>query len=96
MEVAIVNYGILQSYVPTAARPALDLAWTIVTEMSFYLVLPLYAVIVGRGERTAPQQVRRELIALAMLVLVSIAWRSYFAWGTPPQRFHWYASQNDV
>jgi peptidoglycan/LPS O-acetylase OafA/YrhL len=93
---ALVNYGLLQTFVETAARPGIAVAWTIGTEMTFYLLLPLYAALLARGTRTVERQFRRELIGIAALVLIAIAWRSWFIWGDVPRSWHWYTFQSNV
>jgi peptidoglycan/LPS O-acetylase OafA/YrhL len=91
---AIVNYGLLQSFVDTAAPPGLGLAWTIGTEMTFYLALPLYAALLARGNRPAERQLHREMAGLAALVLVSVAWRLLFIVWTLPPSLRWYGSHS--
>ena len=68
-------YGFLQVYVPGAS--GLIAAWSLCIEVSFYLLLPLYAWIMRRVWRngTREQRVRRELVALAGLALASIVVR---------------------
>jgi peptidoglycan/LPS O-acetylase OafA/YrhL len=90
---AIVNYGMLQLYVETAARPGLGLAWTIGTEMTFYLVLPAYVLLLARGGARPERQLRKELIGIAALIGLSIAWRTLFLFWTLPPSLHWYQSK---
>jgi peptidoglycan/LPS O-acetylase OafA/YrhL len=90
---AIVNYGMLQNYVDTAARPGLPLAWTIGTEMTFYLVLPGYALLLALGKAGPSRQLRKELAGIATLVVLAIAWRALFLYWTLPHPLHWYQGQ---
>lgn len=87
----LVNYGLLQEYVQTHARPGMALAWTIGTEMMFYALLPAYAWLLARG-RTDDRRalLRRELLGFAALFFVSLAWRWFFkSWSFPPgMRFY--------
>jgi peptidoglycan/LPS O-acetylase OafA/YrhL len=95
---AVVNYGLLQTLVQTAARPGIDVAWTICTEMMFYAFLPLYAValVSGRARRTSRAQLRRELVGIGLLVVVALGWRWYFLDPHLPRALHWYVFQNNV
>jgi peptidoglycan/LPS O-acetylase OafA/YrhL len=93
----IVNYGLLQTFVETSAKPGIDVAWTICTEVMFYVFLPFYAALLARGTRSNERQLRRELAGIAALFAVALAWRIYFAHGGPtPSALHWYRFQNNV
>jgi peptidoglycan/LPS O-acetylase OafA/YrhL len=90
---AVVNYGLLQSFIETTAPPGLGLAWTIGTEMTFYLALPVYAWLLARNAPPPPRQRNRELIAIIVVVLFSIGWRVFFlSWSFPPS-MRWYQAQ---
>jgi peptidoglycan/LPS O-acetylase OafA/YrhL len=73
-----VYYGFLQIYVPGAPAQGLAAAWSLDIELSFYLLLPLYAWVMRRVWRsgTREQRIRRELVALGALALASIAVRT--------------------
>ncbi len=72
----VIHYSFLQIYFPTQAFYGITQAWSLCTEMSFYLFLPLYAaVVVGRSSNK--NQMRRELVGLGVLVAVSIGFRSW-------------------
>ena len=53
-------------------------AWTLCIEVTFYLLLPLYAAAVARGRdrRTPSRQLRREIMALALLIVGALGWRT--------------------
>ena len=53
-------------------------AWTLCIEVTFYLLLPLYAAALARGRRnrTPSQQLRREFVGLALVVVIALSWRS--------------------
>ncbi len=53
-------------------------AWTLCIEVTFYLLLPLYAAALARGRRnrTPSQQLRREFVGLAVVVVIALSWRS--------------------
>jgi peptidoglycan/LPS O-acetylase OafA/YrhL len=75
--------GFAQIYSPGHALTGVTQAWSLCTEMSFYLMLPLWAALTAGGRRqsaeTSPRsldrQLRRELAGLAVLVVVSLAFR---------------------
>ncbi|HXW38876.1 MAG TPA: acyltransferase [Acidimicrobiales bacterium] len=71
------HYLFAQIYVPSQALGGISQAWTLCVEMTFYLLLPLYALYVGRraAHRTPGQRFRRELCFLVVLVMISLAWR---------------------
>jgi peptidoglycan/LPS O-acetylase OafA/YrhL len=69
------HYGLLQIYWPTESFNGIGQAWSLATEISFYLFLPFYALALGRRRRTAVRQVRFELIGIAVLLAVSNGFR---------------------
>jgi peptidoglycan/LPS O-acetylase OafA/YrhL len=73
----LVHYGFAQIYVPTQIEFGITQAWTLCVEMSFYLVLPLYAAVVGRGRtsQSPGRRLRRAVVGLVTLVVVSLIWR---------------------
>ncbi|MGD0881941.1 MAG: acyltransferase [Acidimicrobiales bacterium] len=73
-EVAI-HYFFLQIYFPKAVFFGIPQAWSICTEMSFYLVLPFIAAAIGFRRKSQERQLVRELIGLAVLFLGSLVFR---------------------
>lgn len=73
----VAHYLFAQIYFPSQALGGITQAWTLCVEMSFYLMLPLYAMLVARKEwrRTPAQRLRREILFLIGLVTISLAWR---------------------
>jgi peptidoglycan/LPS O-acetylase OafA/YrhL len=71
------HYLFLQIYFPSQVFKGIIQAWTLDVEMSFYLLLPLYAALVGRHRaRSSPgQRLAKELVGLVVLVLAGLAWR---------------------
>jgi peptidoglycan/LPS O-acetylase OafA/YrhL len=61
------DYGFAQIYFPSHTFSGIAQAWSLCTEMSFYLFLPLYAGLLGFRRRSPGKQLRRELIALGVL-----------------------------
>jgi peptidoglycan/LPS O-acetylase OafA/YrhL len=69
------HYGLLQIYWPTESFNGIGQAWSLATEISFYLFLPFYALALGRRRRGAVHQLRFELIGIAVLLAVSNGFR---------------------
>jgi peptidoglycan/LPS O-acetylase OafA/YrhL len=71
----LIYLGLVQLYFPSHALTGLTQAWSLCTEVSFYLFVPLYAVVVARGRRTDRQQVTRELLGVAGLFVIGLSVR---------------------
>jgi peptidoglycan/LPS O-acetylase OafA/YrhL len=76
-----VYYGLLQAYDPSWFDKGIGAAWSLSTEVAFYLVLPLYAFAAARflGGITRTRQVRIELGVLAALGAASVIARALVA-----------------
>ena len=64
-------------------------AWSLCTEMSFYLALPLYVLVGGRrlAGRPAAEQLRAELLGLGLLAAISIVERELWFARAPRSAF---------
>jgi peptidoglycan/LPS O-acetylase OafA/YrhL len=71
-----VYLGFAQIYIPSYSLTGVTQAWSLCTEMSFYLALPLWAALMGRRLVAPRRQLRAELLGLAGLVLLSVGFRS--------------------
>jgi peptidoglycan/LPS O-acetylase OafA/YrhL len=73
----LIYLGFAQIYFPHYVLHGLSQAWSLCTEMSFYLALPFYAAWMARTSAGAGpgRRLRRELWGLAGLVALSVAWR---------------------
>ncbi len=71
----LIYLGFGQIYFPDHILTGVTQAWTLCTEMSFYLFIPLYAWVLGRRHRDPARQVRVELAGLAVLCLISLSFR---------------------
>lgn len=71
----LIYLGFAQIYFPTYIKNGLSQAWSLGTELSFYLMIPLYAALLGRKRRTLRDQLRLEMIGLAGLVAISLVYR---------------------
>jgi peptidoglycan/LPS O-acetylase OafA/YrhL len=67
--------GFAQIYIPSLSKYGISQAWSLCTEMTFYLFLPLWARCLGARVRTACRQLQVELGGVAALVVTSFAFR---------------------
>jgi peptidoglycan/LPS O-acetylase OafA/YrhL len=89
-------YGLLQVYDPHSAAGGMRVAWTLCIEVSFYLVLPLLAL----AARRARTSLRRELLLLGALAMLTWGWRLLASHGvlggylldTLPGNLDWFAA----
>ena len=72
-----IHYLFLQIYFPTAVFYGITQAWTLCTEMAFYFFLPLFAFLVAHRKRNPRAQLGWELGGIAVLYVISIAFRSW-------------------
>lgn len=70
-----VYLGFAQIYSPRYVLTGITQAWSLCTEMSFYLLLPLYAALLVRKRRPGREQLRVEVAGLVALVAISFAYR---------------------
>lgn len=69
-------YGLFHLYDVNAVVGPILSSYTLVTEISFYLFLPIYAFALSRWARRAPErQVRVDLVVLGCLIVAGIAYR---------------------
>ncbi|MEA2280670.1 MAG: hypothetical protein QOK21_1277 [Solirubrobacteraceae bacterium] len=96
-----IYYGFGQIYQVRTTLGGISPAWTLCVEVTFYLALPVYAVLAARATRGLPSAVaaRRELSALGALSLASLAFRAvlfhhprgHVAISTLPGMVTWFA-----
>ncbi len=67
--------GFAQIYFPSHVLTGLSQAWSLCTEMTFYLLLPVWALVVGARSRSHRDQLRLELLALGGLAAFSFVFR---------------------
>jgi peptidoglycan/LPS O-acetylase OafA/YrhL len=72
-------YGFLQVYSDRTVLGGIGPAWTLCVEMSFYVALPIFAVLVSAALARRPRrvQIRVELVVLLALALGSLAYRDW-------------------
>jgi peptidoglycan/LPS O-acetylase OafA/YrhL len=77
-------YGLAHLYsLDNVIGPILS-SYTLVTEISFYVMLPLYAFLIGRVRGTPRQTVRADLLVLAALFVASVVYRVAITGGSFP------------
>jgi peptidoglycan/LPS O-acetylase OafA/YrhL len=67
--------GFAQIYFPSHVLTGLSQAWSLCTEMTFYLLLPAWALFMGTRTRSHRDQLRLELLGLAGLAAFSFVFR---------------------
>ena len=77
-------YGFLQVYDPSQALGGLAVAWSLCVEVTFYAMLPLYALAIrGLPAGTAGRRWRAEVAGLALLTAATLGFRIWVAEGGP-------------
>jgi len=72
-------FGLTQIYDTTRFFYGVNQAWTLATEISFYLFIPVYAVVIRRVAARRPERrVKVEVLGLVTLVAICVVWR--LAW----------------
>jgi peptidoglycan/LPS O-acetylase OafA/YrhL len=73
----VIYYGFLQTYFDDTALGGIQQAWSLCTEMAFYVTLPVWAWLLRRagGRRGANRRLGVELAALAALYLFGFVYR---------------------
>jgi peptidoglycan/LPS O-acetylase OafA/YrhL len=77
---ALIYYGFLQIYDKSHALGGMLQAWSLCTEMSFYLFLPVWAWLAVKASRragTLAARVRVQLAGLALLYAISVGFRLF-------------------
>ncbi|GAC1542373.1 MAG: hypothetical protein NVS3B12_30340 [Acidimicrobiales bacterium] len=76
----VVYFGFLQVYDTQRILHGIPAAWTLCIEMSFYLLLPVYAAVIGRR---GGRGLRSELVGIGSLIVISEAWKVAIYSGVP-------------
>jgi peptidoglycan/LPS O-acetylase OafA/YrhL len=82
----------IQIYLPTGVLEGLSQTWSLCTEISFYLVLPLIGLAATTRASASPEQRwRRQLIVMSALIVGSLAYNFYnvFTDALPYQAGFW-------
>jgi len=71
----VVYYGLVHLYSLDHVLGPIISSYTLVTEIAFYIFLPVYAFAIAARPATAERSVRRDAIGLAILFVVGVAYR---------------------
>ena len=72
----LIHFGLLQAYDRTTLTTGVGHAWTLTIELSFYLAMPLLALLIRRlPSRTPRQFVASEAGLLAAMFTLALVWR---------------------
>ncbi|MCU1429667.1 MAG: acyltransferase 3 [Actinomycetia bacterium] len=83
----VAHYTLTHIYFHQHVLGPVQQSWTLATELAFYVFLPLYAFGIRRVGRSARAQLTSELSGLAVLYMISVAFRIWAFYG-PPQSFN--------
>ncbi len=71
-------FGLVHIYSQKHSFGPLVQSWTLATEVSFYVFLPIWAWLMRRRARASTSsRLQRELLGIGLLVAVSIAWKAF-------------------
>ncbi|HET6811141.1 MAG TPA: acyltransferase [Acidimicrobiales bacterium] len=73
----VILYGFGQIYFPDEVFKGISQAWSLCTEMTFYLFLPLLAAAVVARRKSLGNQLAREMVVLAAMVGISVGFRDW-------------------
>jgi peptidoglycan/LPS O-acetylase OafA/YrhL len=71
----LIYLALLQVYFPSHALTGITQAWSLCTEVAFYLFLPLFAVVLSSRRRSDRSQLGRELVAVGVLFATGLGVR---------------------
>jgi peptidoglycan/LPS O-acetylase OafA/YrhL len=77
----IAHYGLFHTYHLRFGLIPVQQAWTLVTEIAFYAMLPLYALVLRRFAGTIAQRFRHELVGVAALFAAGLMFRTLVLFG---------------
>lgn len=76
-------YGLVHIYTVKQFFAPVAQSWTLATEISFYLFLPVWAYFMGRVKGSPERRLRTEIYGIVVLVAVTAVWRvGVYATGT--------------
>lgn len=73
----VLYYGLFHIYSAPHVLGPLQQSWTLATEVSFYVFLPIFAFALrARSTGGVERRLRRELVGVALLIAASVAWKA--------------------
>lgn len=71
-------YSLLNIYFSGYVFGPLLQSWTLSTEIAFYVLVPIWAFLLSRRRAGTPEaRLRREVVGVAILVLLSLLWKAF-------------------
>ncbi len=70
------HYALIHTYNPSFGLMPVQQAWTLVTEVAFYAMLPLYAALMTRFRGSQQRLFQHELIGIATLCAIALTFRA--------------------
>lgn len=89
LQEAVFQFGLLQNYRDTWLRNGLGVSWTLVIELSFYLLLPFIAMAIrslAGSAASVSSRMRVQLVGLAIMAALGIAFRTTWLFAYEPGR----------
>ena len=79
-----VFFGLFQNYRTGSLLRGLGVAWTLVIEVSFYVVLPLLAWLLRSRAASLRRRLSRQMVGLSVMFAVGVGVRVWALWGRTP------------
>jgi len=77
LKVFFLDYSLLNVYFSKYAFGPIIASWTLSAEVAFYVLVPIWAFLVSRRTAATPQgRLRREVVGIAVLILISVAYKA--------------------
>lgn len=89
-------YALIQIYWQDTLLAGLPQAWSLNTELSFYLFLPLWAAALWRLGRSRPDVVRVQYLGCLGLYLFALAFRAWLRWDGRELGYTWLPAHLDA
>ncbi len=89
-------YGLIQIYWQDTLLAGLPQAWSLNTEITFYLFLPVWAALLRRLGRSRNDAVRVQYLGCLALYLISLAFRAWLRWDGRDLGYTWLPAQLDA
>ncbi len=73
----VLYYSLMNIYFSHYAFGPLLQSWTLSTEIAFYVLVPIWALLVSRWRSDSPEgRLRHEVVGIVVLALTSVAWKA--------------------
>ena len=89
-------YGLIQIYWQDTLLAGLPQAWSLNTEITFYLFLPVWALFLRRWGRSRDEVVRVQYLGCVALYLMALAFRAWLRWDGRDLGYTWLPAHLDA